>query len=372
VGNASLTIEWLKSPDQLDRIAGAWAELEAAVQKRTHLSTFDFLAPWYRHYSGSYGGAPLVGLAWRGQRLVGVAPLTVCSGAVARIPVTRIEFAPSDVPAGEFLVDDDQPETVAALIESVVDHQKFDVISLDGFDAGSPQLTALNEIASKRNLPIETTDHAYAVADLRGGYQKYHAGLSGHYRRNLNQKARKMTEAGGGRVEGVRLGGDPKAIEKSVARAIAITEASHKLNGQRLGDDHRGFMLELARRFGARGMLSLPILTIQGRDAAFILGVVERHRFYDITLAYDESFAKLSPGALLMQRTVEQLAAEGVDMVISHGAHDYKKHWATAFVPQKRVFLFAPSLRGAATRFVRFYLAPLWQRVGKTLVRETS
>lgn len=377
----SLTIEWLRSPDQLESLAGPWRELEAAVNNRTHLSTFDFLAPWYRHYACSYGGAPLVGLAWRGTQLVGVAPFAICRGSVGRIPVTRIEFAPSDVPAGEFLVEDHHPETIAAFIDSLVDSQKFDVIALDGFDPASDRLAALQNAAAKRRLAIEMTDDAFAIADLRDGYERYRAGLSGQYRRKLNQKARWIADAGGATVggvqltrlrgfaasawqaEGARAALDDNVMEECVARIIAITEASYKLSGQRLGDDHRGFMLELVRRFGRRGMLSLPILSIGGQDAAFILGVVERGRFYDIALTYAESFSKLSPGVFLMQKTLEHLAGAGVHTVVSHGAHEYKKHWATEFVGQKRVFLFAPSLRGVATRFIRFSLEPLWRRL---------
>jgi CelD/BcsL family acetyltransferase involved in cellulose biosynthesis len=362
---ASLRIEWRKASAQLESISAQWAELEATVLRRTHLSTFDFLAPWYRHYAGRYGGEPLIGLAWRGTRLVGVAPLTLCRGSVGRIPVTRVEFAPSDTPAGEFLVEDDRPETVEALLDSLADNAKFDVISLDGFDPASDQLLAAENVAAKRGLAMETTDHAFAVADLRDGYETYRAGLSGHYRRNLNQKARRIAAAGGATIGGVQLTRGVEALEECVARIIAITEESHKMNGQRLGDDHRGFMAELARRYGGRGMLSLPILSIGGQDAAFILGVVERHCFYDITLAYAERFAKLSPGAFLMQKTLENLAAAGVHTVVSHGAHDYKKHWSTAFVPQKRVFLFAPGMRAAATRFIRFSLAPVWRRLGQ-------
>jgi hypothetical protein len=48
---------------------------------------------------------------------------------------------------------------------------------------------------------------------------------------------------------------------------------------------------------------------------------------------------------------------------VSHGAHDYKKHWATRFVPQTRLFLFAPNVRATATRFIRFELQPLLQRL---------
>ena len=360
---ASLTIEWLRSPDQLESISGHWRALEAEVCNRTHLSTFDFLATWYRHYAGAYGGEPLIGLAWRGPRLVGVAPLAMRRGSLGRIPLTRVEFAPTDTPAGEFLVEDDHPETVSALLDSLVHAVKFDVICLDGLDPASDQLVALQNTAAKLRLAMELTDHAFAVADLRRGYQAYRSGLSGHYRRNLNNKAGRIAAAGEAVVGGIQLTDGIEAMEDCVARMIAITDASYKLQGQRLADNHREYLAELVRRFGARGMLSLPILSIGGKDAAFILGVVERGCFYDLTLAYDESFEKLSPGSFLMQKTLENLAAGGVHTVVSHGAHDYKKHWATAFVAQKRVFLFAPRMRAAAARFIRFSMAPVWRRL---------
>ena len=110
-------------------------------------------------------------------------------------------------------------------------------------------------------------------------------------------------------------------------------------------------------------MLSAPILTIGGRDAAFIAGVVERGCFYDVSLSYDESYAELGPGAHLMQETLKRLADGGVHTVVSHGAHEYKRHWASAFVPQKRIFLFAPRPLATATRLLRFGLQPLWQRL---------
>lgn len=360
---APLTIEWLKSADQLQSVAGPWRLLEAEVRHRTHLTTFDFLAAWYRHYAGAYGGEPLIGLAWRGSRLAGVAPLAIRRGRLGRIPLTRVEFAPNDTPAGGFLVKDDDHETVPALLDSLVHTAKFEVICLDGLDPDSAQLTAIENSAATFGLAMESIDHAFAVADLRSGYQAYYAGLSGHYRRNLKQKSARIAAAGGPVVGGIQLFDGLHAMEECITRMIAITEASYKLQGQRLADNHREYLAELVRRFGPRGMLSLPILSIGGKDAAFILGVVERGCFYDISLAYDESFERFSPGAVLMQKAMESLAAAGVHTVVSHGAHEYKKHWATAFIAQKRVFLFAPRMRSAVAHFIRFSMAPVWRRL---------
>jgi CelD/BcsL family acetyltransferase involved in cellulose biosynthesis len=356
-----VVVQWVQAPN-LDPFADEWRRLEDSVLARTHLSSFDFLAPWYRHYAGDYGGSPLVGFARRHGHLVGVAPFVVRRGTVGRIPVTRVEFAPSDVPAGEFLVDDGQPEIIEAFVESLIDTIHFDVVCLDGLGAESPHLAAVQRAAARLRLPIELDDHAYATVDLRGGYQSYVSSLSGHYRRNLNQKARKIAAAGA-RIDAICGTAGADVVEGAIDRMIAITEASYKLEGQRLADHHRRFLTDVIRRLAARQKLALPLLSIGGRDAAFILGVLDRGCFYDVTLAYDEQFAKLSPGAYLMQRTLESFAAAGVHTAVSHGAHEYKRHWSSAFVPQQRAFLFAPTLRGRATRMIRFALRPVWARL---------
>jgi CelD/BcsL family acetyltransferase involved in cellulose biosynthesis len=357
-----IVVQWIQTSD-LDAYAEEWRQLEEGVIERTHLSSFDFLAPWYQHYAGDYGGSPLIGFARRYDRLVGVAPFVVRPGTVGRVPVTRIEFAPSDVPAGEFLVEDAQPEIVEALLESLIGTIRFDVVCLDGFAPESTHLAAVQRATARHRLRLELDDQAYAIVHLRDGYRTYVSSLSGHYRRNLGQKARKIAAAGA-RVDAICGTAKAAVVEHAIERMVAITEASYKLEGQRLADQHRGFLADAIRRLAARGKLALPLLSIGGRDAAFVLGALDRGCFYDITLAYDEQFAKLSPGAYLMQRTLESFAAAGVHTLVSHGAHEYKKHWASAFVPQKRAFLFAPTLRGRAARLIRFRLRPAWRRLG--------
>src|SRR5688572_10530258 len=251
----------------MEAIERPWRDLEAEVRNRTVLSTYDFLITWYRHYAGDYGGTPLIGLAWRGTRLVGVAPLTLRPGSIGRIPVVRVDFAPNDTPAGEFLMEDGHPDIAAALLESLTRHVRFDVACLNGFDPASPLHATMHRAALANRFAVESVDYTYAVVDLRDGYQKYYAGLTGHYRRNLNYRAKKIAAAGGGLVDGVQLDAGLDSLDESVARMIAINEASYKLSGQRLADNHRAFLYEFARRFGPRRMLSLPILTIGGQDA---------------------------------------------------------------------------------------------------------
>jgi CelD/BcsL family acetyltransferase involved in cellulose biosynthesis len=361
-----MRIDWVSDAGALEALEPAWRDLEEAVTSRTHLSSCDFLIPWYRRYAGPYGGTPLVGFAWRGRDLVGLAPLTLLHGRTGGIPVRRIEFAPSDVPAGEFLIRDGRADVVAVLLASLAGTVHFDVLCLDGFDPASAQLDALGRAARRHRMAVHADEHAFAFVDLRHGYAGYYAGLSSNSRHNLNKKTRKI-QAAGFQVDWVFATDAPDRIDRAIERLIAINEASYKLGGRRLADEHRGFLADLVRRLARRGTLALPLLSIGGRDAAFILGVAERGCFYDVAIAYDESCATLSPGTFLMQQTLQRLADAGIHTVVSHGAHEYKRHWATAFVPQRRALLFAPTVRGIAARLAHVRVRPVWDRLRRRI-----
>ncbi|HYR83794.1 MAG TPA: GNAT family N-acetyltransferase [Terriglobia bacterium] len=359
-----VTVEWITRVADIESLAPEWTGFEQNVQDRTVFSTFGFLTTWYGNYAGPNGGDPLIGIARRGGKLVGVAPLVTRRGLLGKIPVTRLQFAMHDAYSGEFLVEDDHPETITAFLDSLACAGKFDLVSLNGIEPESDRFRALEDSAKRHRLAIERTNHPNAIVDLKNGYEGYCRQMSKNFRRTLKRQAQRVTGAGTPAVEGVQLMSGVDRLESHIDRLIAVTEASYKLKGQRLADCHRNYLGKLARDFGPRGMLHLSILSINGRDAAVVMGLVERGCYYDVTLAYAEEFAELSPGAYLMQEVLSDLAARGVHTLISHGAHEYKRRWSTAFVPSTRVFLFSRTRAGLLSRFVRFRMAPVWQRFG--------
>ena len=365
-GPRSVTVNWITRVADIEALAGEWRAFESAVQDRTVFSTFDFLVTWYRNYAGAYGGDPLIGIARRGGTLVGVAPLVIRRGRLGGIPLTRVQFAMHDCYAGEFLVEDDHPETVGAFIDSLAGGVKFGLICLNGIEPGSDRFRAVEESAQRHRLAIEQTNHPNAIVDLKNGYEGYCDAMSRNFRRTVKRQAQRLTAAGAPIVDGVQLTAGVDRLESSIDRLFAVTEASYKLKGQRLADRHRDYLAGLARQFGPRGMLHLSLLSIGGKDAAVVMGLVERGCYYDVTLAYIEDLAELSPGAYLMQEVLRDLAASGVHTMVSHGAHEYKRRWSTAFVPSTRVFLFSRSISGLVSRFIRFRMAPVWRRFGAT------
>lgn len=129
-----------------------------------------------------------------------------------------------------------------------------------------------------------------------------------------------------------------------------------------MAPEHRRFNAEVIRRFAARGLADIGILTIHGRDAAYIVALVEAGIYYDFTISFDDDFKDFSPGIFLMVEMLRRIASEGVRKVVSHGAHEYKRRWATRFVLHSRGYLFRPGLRSFLSRTARFTLPALRER----------
>ena len=357
----ALTVEWITRAADIEALAGEWRAFEPEVQNRTVFSTFDFLSNRYRNYPEDQ---PLIGIARRGSKLVGVAPFVMRRGSLGRIPITRVQFAMHDAHSGEFLIEDDQPETIGAFVDSLAGSVKFGLICLNGIEPGTARFRALEESANRNRLTIALTNHPNAIVDLKNGYEAYCQAMSRNFRRTVKRQAERVTAVGRTAVDVVGFTSGTDRLESSIDRLFAVTEASYKLKGQRLADCHRDCLAQLARHFGRRGMLHLSVLSIDGRDAAVVMGLVERGCYYDLTLAYAEEFAELSPGAYLIQEVLNDLAASGVHTMLSHGAHEYKRRWSTEFVPSTRVFLFSRCSSGILSHFLRFRMASVWQRLG--------
>jgi CelD/BcsL family acetyltransferase involved in cellulose biosynthesis len=357
-------IEWLRDLAAIEALEPGWRALEASAAGRTLLATADFVLPWYRHYA--HRARPLLGVAREGGTLVGLAPLVARPARIGGLPVRSIQFATSGAQSGEFLLAPGREAVAAAFLRALPAAVPFEVVRLPNLAAGSPLLAALERVAAEEGLSVDTSPTCHAVVDLSAGYEAYHAGLTGKFRANVRRRRKALEAIGPLAVEGVHFTADGAAREAALQRMFAVSDASWKARaGGPMAEHHRGFYRELARRFGARGALDLSILTVGGHDRAFMFGIAEHGVYYDVTLSFDDSLRHLAPGVLLTQEVLRRLAARGLHTLVSHGMHDYKRHFASTIVPRVDLQVFAPGPRARLGRVLRASLLPVWQRLGR-------
>lgn len=355
----SFQVEWLESPDQIAALEDEWRELEARVASRMAFGCFDYLYPWYRHTPHDQG-APLVGVARRNGRVVGIAPLALRHATLGRVPLHRVDSAGHDGDVGEVLFTPDEGAAFESLLESIFERRGIDAAIMTGVTPGSWVSQALRSVASRGGRNLGEIGYRYATIDLGRGYDAYVQGLNSKKRGNLRRRQKRAEGLGGLTLDRISRPVDRTTLSRYLDRTFGLYERSWKAaGGVAIRDYHRRFYADVAERFNGRGMLDLSILQIGGRDAAFILGLRERDTLYDVTITYDEEFAPVSPGILLIQEVARRCAAERVRTIVSHGDREYKRAWASGWVPQTRSVVFAPGLKPALARLARFELPKL-------------
>lgn len=357
---ARIQVTWETSLETIDRLEPEWLSLEERSSDRTVFACWDYMSLWYRHYSGVYG-TPLVGVARRDGELVGVAALVMRKAMFGGIPLRRVDFAGYDGQAGEFLTADNCPEAAGELISSLMQTVEWDVACFGNLPPGSPHLLSIERVVKASRVLHKCQDHAYAMVDLRDGAEAHWGRLDGKIRRNLKRVFARANSEGATAVDGLRFFEKQSgSCESVINRAIALTNASHKMReaGREMSGYHQRFYHALGKRFAKKDMLDVAILTISGTDAAFLMALVDRNTYYDVTVSFAEKFKHVFPGIFLMHELLRQLPGKGIHTVVSHGAYEYKRNWATRFVPVKTVYLANTGVRARLGHFSHFMLAP--------------
>lgn len=371
MNHTKLRIEWLNDISDIELLESKWVELERSVNHRTVHSSFDWVLPWYKHLSVNEEkqfGKPLLGTAWKDDKLYGIAPLVIRNTKFAKIPVHEIDMVGYNCEAGELLVPDDMPELVGDFLASIIKTVNFDIIQLNNFSKNSDQFYALKKVTEAFKLNIELEDYFYALVNLESGYESYYKSRSSRYRRNLRNQERKLSNEGGWKLEKFTELDHEAELQSALSRMVSIYNSSWKaINGKTLPDTYQKFYEEISYRFAARGMLDLSLLTVDSKDVAFFLALVDDGVLYDVFISYKNSFKSIRPGEFLMLQLLKNIPNHNIHTVVSHGAHDYKRVWASDFVPLTRVYIFSNGLKSNLARIISYKLKPIIYSIKKKI-----
>lgn len=308
-------VELVDDLGRLGDIGPQWAELHAAAGGGP-FSSAEWLAAWAAAY-GDQGAAPCIGLAWSGGRLLAGMPLGLRRGRVStRGPRVGKLVMLCDERAGFHevlaLPGPEGQAAVAALLEGYLARGGWELADLNPV-LGSAALDGLAARAQAQGLAVWRREEIRrAVCDLSAGWQGYLARRSGNFRKSI-RVARKRVEAEGGALRILR-GGEPDA-DAVLERALAVSARCWKARmGTDIGSNPRvrAFMTEIWTRFSARKAARILLLSIGGRDAASCFLLRSGNREYGFITDFDEDFAALSPGRVIVSHALETAAADGI------------------------------------------------------------
>jgi CelD/BcsL family acetyltransferase involved in cellulose biosynthesis len=297
----------IEERSDLEALRGEWSDLCDRSPRVTPFQRPEWLIPWGRVYPP---GEPWVLAARKEGRLIALAPLLIypnegkrtvgfCGGGVSDYcdVVTDLEC---------------EKEAVAALLAYLMDHRdRWEVADFEPLPDGSPLL----RISQGQ---IETRDVCPGL-DLPDRVEDLGSVVPTRQLANLRKYRRKAEALGE-----LRLHGDG-SWEEDLEILLRFYLARR---GEADGDTLRAFHREVAAGFHTRGALGLHLLCLNGDPLAGLYGFRERDTFYCYMQGFDERWAKLSPGAMVVGAAIEEAIRQGARRIdFLRGREPYKYWW---------------------------------------------
>lgn len=293
-----VTAEKLTSPAQIAEIAQEWQALGArpALPAGAHLQAM--LQPLLTHFSKKLP-AELLALR-RGGRLCGLLALKKGGGPVVRSWTSPLSFL------GTPLIDRERPEdSLKAMLAGL----RGKAIILSKVPATGPFWDMLVKAVAETRGSIEILDRwERAVLVPKATYEEW---FNGNFERKRRKEYKRLKARLGetGKLESLSWTKD-EALEPWIDDLIGLEARGWKgQRGTALAADPAmaTAFREALNHLAAEGSLRLWKIVFDGRPIAMMSGMVKGDQGWLGKIAYDESFAKYSPGVMLVLDATEKL-----------------------------------------------------------------
>ncbi len=198
-------------------------------------------------------------------------------------------------------------------------------LHLDRLVEGGPLLAAfarLVENESREWAVVHREERALLRSEL-DPEAYFEASLSGKKRKELRRQHKRLSEAGALRFD---RRADAEGLDAWIAQFLALEQAGWKgRNRSALADDAatRAWFAQAIHGAAAHGRLERLALSLDGAPIALLANFIAPPGAFSFKTAFDERFARFSPGVLLQRENLDLLAREDVDWCDSCAAADH-------------------------------------------------
>jgi CelD/BcsL family acetyltransferase involved in cellulose biosynthesis len=181
-------------------------------------------------------------------------------------------------------------------------------LDLRPIPAASPTPGLLASLAESAGLTARVAaEERCPVIELPGSWDAYLAGLSGKDRHELRRKLRRA-EAGRPRVEVART---PAAMAALMDGFLALHRRSKVGKARFMDEAMEVFFRDLGRELARAGLAALWMLWLEERPAAALFCLEQAGAVSLYNSGFDPEARALSPGVVLIARTIEDAIARG-------------------------------------------------------------
>jgi CelD/BcsL family acetyltransferase involved in cellulose biosynthesis len=174
----------------------------------------------------------------------------------------------------------------------------------DAPGTGRVRLHLVDELNERRWPALVTEAYTRAVLRRAGTPDEFLArALAGKRRKEFRRQRARLSEQGVLTTDELSPGSDPRPW---IAELLALEAQGWKGRAGVASLPHRAFLEEMAAGAAREGKLQMLALRLDGRPLALKLNLLGGEGAFAFKIAFDESFARFSPGVLLELDNVER------------------------------------------------------------------
>ena len=158
------------------------------------------------------------------------------------------------------------------------------------------------------------TDSGSPFIDFRGSWDEFFASLRSENRNHLRRKRKALDQAGSVAIEVLSPGlREVGALLEEAIRVEATGWKGKQQTAMACDLQIRNFYETYTREASRLGLLRFSFLRVDGRAIAVQISVCHGNRLWLLKVAYDDEWAKSSPGVLLTHETIRYACEQGLE-----------------------------------------------------------
>lgn len=380
VASSEMTFEVAFDLEDVSRLRDDWLRLAQALDS----SGFFHSPDWHESYLRSFGmgaGDSCVVRAIRDGQTRAVMPLCASRRTLAGVAVRSLELPHNthmllcDAPIAR---GESRPEVLRELMRFLRRASPFrwDVLLLPNLPDGACLHDA---IVSGVEMSVVREQGRCDILPC-GGYAEMLKGFSKNFRGNLRKARNKLNAATEVHFESTR---DPRALRDALTAFLDLEASGWKgdrgtRSAVKFDCTTSRFYEALCETFSRSGACEINLLRVGGRPVAAQFCLLAGRVSYMLKIAYDESFAPLAPGNMLLEHTMQRYERSGeVHAVNLVTDADWHASWKPRSIGVSSAWVFNRTPRGllawaafrarlAAGRAYRERLLPLIQSMRRS------
>ncbi|MBB5687019.1 GNAT family N-acetyltransferase [Sphingobium boeckii] len=301
--------------------APLWDDLAAHAAEPNCFAARWFMMPAIRHLAGD---GPIRMLAiWQGRALIGLMPVTIARN-YGRAPVRHVQnwlhfhnfLGTPLIRAGH------EADVWTAILESL-DQAEWapGFLHINGLVEDGPVMTGLRATGRRVDV-VHRVARAMLQSDL-GPTAYYEATVRKKKRKEIARLAARLAEKG--TVSHARFGpGDDPARWCDAFLALEMSGWKGR-SGSALGCTAatRAFLDAIVKGAATAGQLDFVKLSLNGQPIAMLLNLLSPPGSFSFKIAFDEAYARFSPGVLIQLENLNMLERPGIAWMDSCAVEDH-------------------------------------------------